>query len=133
DLDGAVDAYQKGLDLHPNDPDLLNNLARVYSERQDFEAAGPIYAQLVRDWPNNSDYLSNLGIVQWVLGDYKAAYQTGLKVIQMDPRHPGGYVVVGQILHASGKVDEAREVYQEGLRQNPDHQELRALLASTNG
>jgi predicted negative regulator of RcsB-dependent stress response len=45
-------------------------------------------------------------------------------------------VVVGQILYASGKVDQARQVYQEGLRQNPGHQELRALLqalVSTNG
>ena len=52
-MDGAAKYYKEALTLAPNDPDALQGLARVYTEKGDATSALPLLEQVVKADPTN--------------------------------------------------------------------------------
>ena len=58
--DKAREAYRSLLDLHPNDPIALNNLALEYEWHRDYPAAGRLYARAIAADSNGLTYYTNI-------------------------------------------------------------------------
>ncbi len=65
--------YGKGLDLAPNDPGLLNNLALSFALGGNFDTAVRLLSGLVTETPDAADARSNLALVYGLSGDFEAA------------------------------------------------------------
>jgi tetratricopeptide (TPR) repeat protein len=76
---------------------------------------------LAEDWTRWNDY----GIALLLQGDLKGAEAAFLKVTEIDPENPDGWVNVGRVRVQEGNVEGARDVLEKALALDPD-------LARTN-
>jgi tetratricopeptide (TPR) repeat protein len=61
DIDDAVRCYRKSLDLDPNNPRVLNDLATAFDQFQDHRRAEELYRKAIRLDPKSAIYWKNLG------------------------------------------------------------------------
>jgi tetratricopeptide (TPR) repeat protein/O-antigen ligase len=84
-LQAAADTYLMGLDLDPDNPEMLNSLGVVYVELGQFEPAQTIFEQLSGQWPNRIDYLMNLSVTLSSLGKREIALSYCRKILTIAP------------------------------------------------
>ncbi|MEH2309798.1 tetratricopeptide repeat protein, partial [Nostoc sp.] len=80
-LDAAVAAYQKAIQLNPNDADAYNNLGNALGEQKKLDAAVAAYQKAIQLNPNHTYAYNNLGNAltdQKKLDAAFAAYQKAL-------------------------------------------------------
>lgn len=85
DYDGAIAAFQEGLRLAPDDPELWYNLGAAYLSKRDFaRARDALQAALERD-PDHHDARNNLGHALLGLGDRAGARAAWEEILRTDP------------------------------------------------
>jgi len=109
---------------HPDNPVLLNALGYLLTDQFDrhTEARGYIQKALAMD-PDNAAIIDSMGWVLFKLGDYEAAfdYLDRAYRLEQDPEIAAHLVDVNWAL---GKRDEALELLETALEQNPDSRHL---------
>jgi tetratricopeptide (TPR) repeat protein len=79
-------------------------------------AAVPKIELKAEDWQRWNDY----GIGLFLQGDLKAAQAAFLKVTEIDPKNPDGWVNLGRTAVQEGDMDAARPVLEKALAISPD-------------
>jgi Tfp pilus assembly protein PilF len=132
DLEGALGAYEKGLALKPDDPEMLNNVGNLYrqqseessrpeAERRELEAkAEARYRRAIELKPSYSIALNNLGSFYAERKRYDDARVIYEKVLASNPNLWAGHVNLGKIEGLSGHREKAIEHYETALRLNPE-------------
>ena len=128
DLEAAVSAFQKVLELKPEDSEILNSLAVVYVKQADFEAACRILRRLVDRSPGRVDFRMNFSVALLNSGALEDALHQCRQALQIDPNHARAYALMGQILQGTGKLPQARDAYREALKRDPGDRTARRLL-----
>ena len=123
-LPEATVAYQRALEIDPNDSRLYNNLGAVYSAIPDNERALENYTRANQIQPQRRT-LSNIGTTNYRLGRFKeaaAAYQAALGFdAKSDITHGNlgdAYVRLGQKADAENEYRTARELGLNALKVN---------------
>ncbi|HEY5669511.1 MAG TPA: tetratricopeptide repeat protein, partial [Anaerolineales bacterium] len=112
DLEAALQAYQKTVELAPNDPAYYRLLAG-FSARYEYQvgAVGLSAARraVLLD-PANPDSLDSMGQVLFLLGDLTSAERFFLRALDADPNHAPAHLHLGLAYMLQGERDRA---YQE--------------------
>jgi cellulose synthase operon protein C len=82
----AGSLYRRSLELSPNNPVALNNLAFYLTKNQDAKQALPLAERAVKQAPEVASFHDTLARVQLALGQKQQALATQLKAIDLSPR-----------------------------------------------
>lgn len=85
DLDDAVRCYKKSLDLEPDNPRVLNDLATTYDQMQSHRRAEELYRKAIRLDPKSAVYLKNLGTNLMAQHDSERASGVYEQALALDP------------------------------------------------
>jgi predicted TPR repeat methyltransferase len=133
DFRQALQCFEKGVQLSPDDQDLLFNLALARKNCGDREGAVETYSDLLGKNPMAVDVLYNLGGCYRELGDLQSASNCYKKVLTIDPRYSAANNNLAYVLHLQGKTEEAALHFQKVVENRPDHQAAGHMLAALTG
>jgi len=127
-LDSAIVTFEEIIRHNPNHAPSLNYLGYTLADRGlRLEYARELLARAVELQPNNAAYLDSFGWVHYRLGDYDTATQYLSAAAELDS-DPVIYDHFGDVLHARGETEKAREWWQKALEQQPDNEAIREKL-----
>ncbi len=104
-FDDAIESWQTGLRMAPNDPSLLNNLSVVLMQKGRFEEAAAAAQTALAVDPLMPQALNTMGQVSMVKRDYAKAAEYFLKAIEREPDVPPRYWNAALALEQAGKYD----------------------------
>ena len=141
----SVTAYQRCLEIRPNDPKVLNDMAFNQYQIADYNAAESLYRQALAieeralgpDSPNVATSANNIGQVLRVKGDLDQALTYARRALQIDEKVYGPEHAdvardannIGAILYQKGDLDGALTYMQRALQidekvYGPEHPEV---------
>src|SRR5206468_3690772 len=119
----------------PAFPDAHAVLYEIYNKQNKTEAAAAELELALKHRPDWADALHNYGMVMNNMGKVVEAENAFRRVVVVDPRHVLAQRMLGSVLLAQSRVEEAIASYEEGRKSNHDQfalesAELFALLFS---
>lgn len=96
---------------------------------EDWHGAAEQLELITTGHPDLSGPWVNLGIVRTRLGDSAAAEAAFKHALDANARNVEAYNQLGMLYRRSGRLEDARFIYNEGLKQDPDHADLHWNLA----
>lgn len=127
----AAASYQAALALQPNMPDLLFNLAIVYTHLNQLQDAEQTYRKAIQLQPRFFEAHGNLGTILQRQGDLDGAiqcYETGLRIQPQDAR---GHFNLGTVLRDKGLLDDAVKHYKQAIQLFPNYADAYNNLGET--
>ncbi len=88
---GAIDAYQKGINVKPNMYQAYNNLAEIFSSENRFDDAIEISKKGLLQFPNDGVIYTQLGLYYSLAGRSADAVQASKAGVQILPKQPTAY------------------------------------------
>lgn len=114
-IDQAVAAFNKAIEINPEETQHRINLALVYVEtNQPMQGIGML-RDLAKKEPNNTSVLLALGQLSVRSGQYDKAIERYQQVIKIEPNNLRAYYAMAQVYQSLGKVQEAIEAYNQCL------------------
>ncbi len=108
------------LKYEPNNATALNALGYTLADRTDrYEEALELISKALDIRPDDPAIIDSMGWVQYRLGNYEEALLRLREAMKAFPDHEIA-AHLGEVLWVMGREQEAREIWQEGLRLNPD-------------
>ena len=83
----AILAYQKALELDPQNLHILNNLGNAYSGQGKYDLAISSYQKALKLDPQNVYALNNLGALYYIQEKYNLAISMYKKALKLNPRN----------------------------------------------
>jgi len=127
DWQSAQGAYQKALELKPDDPIASNNLANVMLQTGgNIDVALSLAQSARRALPDSSDVADTLGWIYYQKGAYESAMgllQEALKLREKNhiPEDPGIHYHLGLAYEKAGKPGLARQQLEQVLKIDPNY------------
>jgi len=121
DLTGAERLYEKALELAPDRPSVMNNLATVYIERHKHADARSLCERILKINPDDEIALVNLGSCQIRTGPAEAALLSYEKALKIRPDYELAHINRGRALQELNRLDEALASYERALAIKPGH------------
>jgi tetratricopeptide (TPR) repeat protein len=95
----SIDAYNKAIELNPNDPAMHNNFALTLGRAKKFpEMQAELQKAATLDPPKAGQYYYNLGAMLVNAGQAEPAGEAFKKAIELDPNHADSYYQWGVYL-----------------------------------
>lgn len=117
-LEGAVEAYQKALDMEPELLEAKTALGVAYVEgaallgQMPMKGIGMLKEVLNID-PENVDALTNLGYFAIQSGQYEKAIERFEQVLSIDPRNAEAYLYLTDVYLSQGKKEKGIETLEQ--------------------
>lgn len=127
-LDQAIEAYNKALELNPQEPDTLNNLGNTLASQGKFDAAIDNYNQALALKPEHPRARYNLATTLSEKGEEAEAIDAYKKVVDLKVADPETLDRVGVALRARGQHDEAIKAHRQALALKPENPKIRYNL-----
>jgi tetratricopeptide (TPR) repeat protein len=118
-LQGALAAFDRARTLDPDDGHTLAALGQTLFRLGRFSEAEQCYAEAVMRLPEETAVAYNHGIVLERLGRPAAAEAEYRRVLAIDPEHAGTWAVLGRVLAAQQRLDEATACWQQARDIDP--------------
>lgn len=116
------------LRYEPNNATALNALGYTLADRTTrYEEAYELISQALNITPDDPAVIDSMGWVQYRLGNYEEAVLRLREAMKAFPDHEIA-AHLGEVLWKSGKVQEARATWAEGLKLNPDSKVIPAVI-----
>lgn len=129
DLQGAKEAYEKGVALSNDNAILHNNLGNVYRDLGDYTKAETEYRRAMELNPKLTTPYSNLAsIYQYNLGKPDTAlaiYESGIKSV---PEYIDFYNSIALLYEQQGLKDKAIDAFKRALKVQPSNQAAQSGL-----
>ena len=127
---GAIEAYQKALNVKPNIYQAYHNLAELFRGENRFTDAINISKQGLIQFPSDGTFYSELGLYYSLAGRPEDAVQASKAGIQLSPNQPIGYTNLCRAYNETGKYDLAVSACNSSLRLRPDDGETNFYLGN---
>ena len=115
DLEAAVDAYTKAIELDPTLAEAYNNRGNVKDDRGQPAAALADFDRAIELDPTLAVAYFNRGNVKRSLGRHDAAFADYDQAIELNPTLADAYYNRGNTKRSLGRISEARADYQQAL------------------
>ena len=127
-IEGARSFVRKSIALKEDYADAYLLLAQL--EVQAGNAAGAILSaeRLALLMPNNPGIYFELGLLKYSNKDYVGAADTFVRALSLAPDYANAKYYLGLALAELGRLNEAREQFEDLLVTNPDSEEVKAVL-----
>jgi tetratricopeptide (TPR) repeat protein len=131
--DGAVEQYEKVLQLSPDHPEALRRLAVLYDRRADFTNAEAAYKKLARMHTRDADLMCDWGYSYYLRNNWREAEAKLRRALEIDKSHARARCNLGLVLGQQDRFDEAFMLFrQAGLEEADAHCDL-AFVYWTRG
>jgi len=131
-FDRAVLAYRAALEMAPNDPEIMSNLANAHNYAGQNEEALAIIDQVIAARPNDHQPHGTRCLIMFFLKDYDSAEQSCRQAITLNANFASGYYNLSQVLIRQKKKRDAGRMLQEYLRLRPNAPEAGYMRNSTH-
>lgn len=119
----AKSFFKEAVNITPDDYYLIYDYAMYLQDNGFPEEALSCYDSLLKIMPDNTDFIYNKGYVYLVyLGENEMALECFDKVLQIDPSSVNALFNKGRTYEQMGDYINARSIYLQILRNNPDYQ-----------
>lgn len=119
-INEATNAFQKALEINPNETQHKINLALTYVETAQPMQGIAMLRKLSQEEPKNTGVLMALGQLSVRSGQYDKAVERYQQVVEIDPNNIKGYYALAQVYQSTGKVQPAIITYQKCLTLSKD-------------
>jgi tetratricopeptide (TPR) repeat protein len=116
---GAVRAYERGLEIEPGNPELLNALGFALSQQGKSLAAVAALEKALEADPRHWKAHNNMALASVDLGELEVAEAHYRESLAIEPQ-PAIYSDLGFVLERQGLTDEAVEMYRKALELDPE-------------
>ncbi len=120
DFDKAKKAFEKSLELNPNDLETLINLSAAYENAGEYQEASKVLDSVIQNEPENTEALMALGMLHEKKGLFEKAIEYFKKVIEIDKDNSDAWYELGFTLENIGKYKEASEAYSNFINLEPE-------------
>jgi Flp pilus assembly protein TadD len=132
DSEGALAAFNKSLEINPQDTEALNDmrntLAEAWSDKGTtlkeigrLPEAATCYEQALALKPDHHGYINNLGVIHFLQNDLDGAEALYQEALTIQPAFPDALCNLGAILGLKGDLDGAILNFQKALALRPDY------------
>lgn len=115
----AIAAYEKALEIDPQDSMTHSNLGNAWLTGGDVRKAIRHYRAALKIAPENAAAHSNLGVAFNTLGDYDKAIHHFNQAVTLDPNRMEIYNNIGNILARQNKLEGAIRYYRKAIEIKP--------------
>lgn len=129
DLAAAYDRLAPLLSERPNDPEVVNALARMYTDHGDHAQAMALYNRLLEKEPRNLKLLLSAANAAVSTKDFAYAESALLVMQQLAPNDPEVLTTAGRIYRAKGQLSKAGQYFAAAIES--ENRARTALLAAT--
>ena len=132
----AKDAFERALQLKPDDPDANNSLGALLAQSGQITAAIERFRAALKARPAFADALNNLGFALFQTGDARQAYDLFEKALLVEPDFPEALNNLGIFFGRQGDLDRAQTYFQQAVDKRADYSEAAnnlALVLSARG
>ena len=126
--DAEQEAYAI-LEIDPRLPGAHELMGAVAFLRQDYRHAVDSYTTLIDLAPDDAVGYANLALVEIAIGRRDAAESHLQQALQLNPKLLTAYTNLSSLYGLENRLPRSQEVLQEGIRQNPDAEDLYLALA----
>jgi len=109
------------VDAEPDRQDLRLALANLYVRAESYEEAIKIFQSLTDKNPKSADLLFRLAETYRRKGDLNTAIDTFRRSSQAAPSDPTPLLQLGLLMDGTGKREQAKPIYEQILKIQPDH------------
>ena len=120
-IDRAIEAYSRAIELNPNYTDAYNNRGVSYSDKEEFGLAIKDFNTAIELCANNTVFYSNRGATYSDMKNYDRAIEDHNKAIELEPDFAVAYYNRGEAYSNKGEVDHAIEDYNKAIELDPDY------------
>lgn len=127
-LDALERDLQTILEEDPDNAQALNALGYTLADRTDRHDEALRYTERALQLrPDDAAVIDSMGWVHYRLGNHEQALQYLQRAFDM-LKDPEIAAHLGEVLWVTGKQEEARQIWDQGLAEDPDHPALRRVL-----
>ncbi|CAE20475.1 TPR repeat [Prochlorococcus marinus str. MIT 9313] len=119
DFEGEINAYDKALELSPNDAVIYNNRGNAKRKLEDYQSAIEDYNKSIEINPSSAAPYFNRGDIKYVLDDHKGAIDDYNLALEVDPDDPFLYAKRGDLRVALHDYQGAIADYTKAIEINP--------------
>ena len=117
----AVKTMESAIAREPERQDYKSELANLYVRDLKFDAAIQIFNDLLKPNPNSPDLLLRLAEAQRRKGDINTSIDTFKRASQASPGNAKALLELGVLLDGTGRRDQAKPIYEQVLKIEPDN------------
>lgn len=126
--------YDRSLQKETKSPEeearLYFKNAELRENAKEYDSALKLYYEAMRLQPNNIDYILAAGrLMAKDKSKQRQAADLFTRAMDIDPTAPEPHLELGDLFARSGMIVRARRVYENALKQMPEHPELKRRLA----
>jgi len=126
----SEEAAQEILRIGGNDTETLEDLATLYLEHGELQAAASTYLRIISIEPKSVEVYLKLARVYVSMDDQDRAIGTLKHCLSINPKNIVVYLSLGLIYEAQENKSEAEKIYLKAARLVPDNSEVAARLGS---
>lgn len=127
DVQGALEAYEKGLESDPKNVPVLTNLARLYQEMGRIDEASETLAKIEGAQTTNPFYFVYRGELALTKGEIDEALELMKKALRLDSEIPEVHVGLAKVYLAVGDLERTRHHVERALKLDATHREARDM------
>ncbi len=124
---------EQSLKNHPDDIDVLYDLALTEDQMGKTESALQHYQKALLLSPSDKDILKNTGLLYLKLGQTDLAQEYLLKVFRVDHQDDEVTLALGRVYFSSGKYQNALDCFLNIKDRGSDHQDINYFIAMAYG
>ena len=128
----AVFFYQQVIKLNPDLKESFVNLAKIYLNKRDFKSAIGILNKAQDSGHQGESVLILLGIAYQELGFDSKANDYFSRVLRLDSKSDETMLNLGIFYANRGQINQAKEIWQEGLRNAPENKIIKENIDKAN-
>ena len=117
----AIKLMQDSVARQPERRDFKLALANLYVRDQRYDEGAKLLQELLKTEPKSADLLLRLAETQRRKGDVNAAIETFRLASQAAPADPRPLLQLGLLMDGTGRRDQAKPIYEQILKIQPDH------------
>src|SRR4051812_35490173 len=135
--DASIESFNKALAVNPNCQDCLYNIGFAYAQKKDLEKAEENYKKAILVKPDYAEAYNGLANVYNAQRKFDEAAAASAKANELTASAPGGLAGgsadslynQGVILWDSGKIPDAKKMFEQAIAANANHAESHYQLA----
>ena len=119
DQASALRLYRQALELHPQFPDVYNNIGVILRAQDKLPAAAACFRRALAIRPASASMLSNLGNVLWQMLRFEESAAAFRRALELEPTRPETLHNQGLLLHSMGDHAGAADCFTRSLAAKP--------------
>ncbi|MCK4837299.1 MAG: tetratricopeptide repeat protein [Desulfobulbaceae bacterium] len=116
----ALRMLERCLEIDPQAVQALVNIGSIHFENGDFDKAMAANEQALKIMPNSAEAHANLGMIWWQKGDGERSTTSYKEALRHDAKMVTAWAGLASAHIMTGKLTEALEAAQEGVKLEPD-------------